>query len=302
MSHAGRIPNLFVVGAPKSGTSALFHHLGRHPDVYFPGRKEALYFGRDQEFLNQSRPTLDGYLALFAGAESEKVVGEASTTYLYSQTAPHEIREFNPEARVVIMLRSPLEVMHAWHGEIVALGFEPIRDFAKALEAEPRRRAGHDLPNRRGLRHGLYYREIVRYADHVERYFGVFGRDRVRVIVFDDWVQDTRRAYEETLDFLELPPFAPDDLGVVNPSKRIRSARLHDLVAEPPRPLRRVLEAGVPGRVRDAVRYWLLTLNTRTGPRDPIDPELGQRLRVEVAPDIERLARLLGRDLSMWTA
>lgn len=302
MTASSPIPNFFIVGAPKSGTSALFKHLGRHPQVFAPRLKEPMFFGSDLEFLNCRRPTLDEYLAHFADARDVERVGEASTTYLYSRLAPTEIREFNPDARIIVMLRDPVTVMHAWHGESVVKGVEPIRDFSAALDAEQRRRAGYDLPNRRGMRQGLYYRDIVDYGSHVSRYFDTFGRERVHVILFDDWAAATAKAFSATLAFLEIDPSFAPDLGVVNPSRRVRYHGLHDLVTEPPVFLLDAIRAGVPARARSALRYELLKLNTRTAPRDPMPPSLRESLRAELAPGIERLAEVIGRDLSAWTA
>jgi hypothetical protein len=295
------IPDFFIVGAPKSGTSALFEHLGRHPQVFVPRMKEPMFFGSDLQFLNCRRPTIEEYLAHFADAGAALRIGDGSTTYLYSRLAPAEIREFNRDARIIIMLRDPVAVMHAWHGETVAKGNEPIHDFSAALEAEKRRRMGRDLPNRRGLREGLYYRHIVDFADHVERYFETFGRERVHVIVFDDWVSATPEVYRETLQFLEIDPSFLPALEVVNPSKRVRSHRFHDLVTEPPFPLQRGIRALLPARLRGAMRYYLLKANTRAAPREAADPALMAELRSEFAPQIERLSALIERDLSAWT-
>jgi hypothetical protein len=297
-----RKPDFFIVGAPKAGTTALFAHLAQHPRVFIPRVKEPMYFGSDLEFLNCSRRTLENYLALFAEAGDAARIGDASTTYLYSRRAPAEILDFNPQARIIIMLRDPVAVMHAWHGEILANGAEPIRDFRAALEAEHRRRAGRDLPSRRCMRQGLYYREIVRFADHVGRYLDTFGRERVHLILFEDWVSAPSEVCTQTLEFLEVdPPFVPD-LGVVNPSKRVRSHRLHDLVAEPPSAVGRTARAILPPRLRHGLRHELLRLNRHAAPREPMDPALVAELRAELAPGIRRLASLIGRDLSAWTA
>ena len=262
-----------------------------------------MYFGSDLELLNCSRRTLADYLELFAGAPDDVLrIGEASTTYLYSRLAPGEIRAFNPDARIIIMLRDPVAVMHAWHGENLANGVEPIRDFAAALAAEERRRAGRDLPNRRGIRQALYYRDIVDFAAHVGRYVEVFGTRRVHVILFDDWVADAPAVCRQALGFLGVDPPAVPDLGVVNPSKRVRSHRAHDFVAEPPAAVQRAARTLLPPRLRRGLRHELLRLNRHAAPRDPMDAELAAKLRAELAPGVRRLATLIDRDLSAWTA
>jgi hypothetical protein len=290
---ATRIPNFFVVGAPRTGTTALFESLGRHPQIFIPRFKETVFFGADDR-----RTTLDEYVALFADAGDAVRVGEVSTTYFYSPTAASEMREFNPEARIIIPLRDPITVMHAVHGLAVWTGLEPIHDFSAALEAQERERTGQDPPIRRELPH---YRDIVDFADHVGRYFDAFGRERVHIIVFDDWVAETSREYRQTLEFLEVDPSFVPNLGVVNPNRRVRSKHLHDLL------VRRLLAAratrpGAPARVRPKIRNSLIKLTTREAPREPIDPALLASLRVEFAPKIERLAKLIDRDLSAWIA
>jgi hypothetical protein len=282
------IPDFFIAGAPRTGTTALFEHLRRHPQIFVPRRKETGFFGADP--LNPCRMSLDEYVALFADAGNAVRVGEVSTTYLYSRTAASKIREFNPEARIIIPLRDPVTVMHAVHGLAVWTGFEPIHNFSAALEAQERERTGQDPPIRREL---PYYRDIVDFADHVGRYFDTFGRERVHVIVFDDWVAETPRAYREMLEFLEVDPSFVPELGVVNPNRRVRNQHLHDLV------VRRY--AFVPARVRPRIRNLLIRLTTREAPREPLDPAVDARLRAELVPEIERLGKLIGRDLSAWT-
>lgn len=297
-----RLPDFFIVGAPKAGTSSLFAHLGRHPEVFTPALKEPHYFGADIERLNHRRFTEAEYLALFAPAGGERRAGDGSTSCLHSRSAADEIRAFNPEARIVVMLREPVAVMHALHGEMVAGGFEPIADFAAALEAESRRKAGELLPRAAaGLRDNLYYRDMVAFAEQLERYLDVFGADRVHVVLFDDWVSDTRAAYRAVLEFLDVDTAFEPDLGeVVNGSRQVRSIALQRFVFDPPPPVRRAVRALVPDPLRSRARYGLRSLNTVAGARAPLPPQLARRLSDEMQPGIERLERVLGRDLSAW--
>lgn len=291
---------MFLVGAPKCGTSAMYDQLGRHPDVFAPALKEPQFFGDDQHRLNCVRPSLEGYLDLYRDARVGQRILDGSTTYLHSTTAAREIHDFEPRARILVMLRDPVAVMHAYHGEMVAGGFETIRDFPSALAAEPDRRAGRRLPDRAGLRECLYYRWIVRSAQHLERFFDVFGRERVHVILYDDWVADMAGTYRDTLRFLDLDDGFVPAFDVVNPSHRVRWARLHDAIFEPPRPVRAAARTLVPEQIRGRVRYGLAGLNTVEARRDPVPPPLAAALRAELVPEIERLGALLERDLRAW--
>lgn len=287
-----RIPDFFVVSAPRSGTTALFEHLRRHPQIFVPRCKETVFFG--SHIPHEHRMTLDKYLAVFAGAGDALRVGEVSTTYLYSRNAASEIREFNPLARIIIPLRDPITVMHAAHTLWASMGYEPIRDFSAALEAQERERTGQ-VPIRKLRNYVPYYRGIVDYADHVARYFDAFGRERVHVIVFDDWVADTPRAYRQALEFLEVDPSFAPNFRVVNANLRLHRPRLHDLL------VRRAIRT-VPRLARPRMRKMLVRLTMREAPREPLDPDLLARLRVEFTPKIDRLARLIDRDLSAWIA
>jgi hypothetical protein len=253
-----------------------------------------MVFGDDQGFY-ESRMSFDEYLALFADAGNAVRIGEGSTTYLYSRTAPSEIRDFNPNAQIIIMLRDPIEVMHSQHAAAVWSGFESIRDFAAALEAQDRRRAEGLPPERLGL----YYRDVVDFANHLGRYFDTFGRERVHVIIFDDWLKDMAGAYRQTLEFLEVDPTFVPSFRVVNPNRRVRSDRLHDLIREPPSALLRLTPV-IPSGMRRKIRRTLFELNSVVA-REPLDPAVRARLRAEFAPEIERVGKLIGRDLSAWT-
>src|SRR5581483_11570747 len=287
-----RIPDFFIVGAPKAGTSALFVHLGEHPEICVSSNKEPHFFGRDQHLLGHERRTLEEYLALFGEAEAAVRVGEASTNYLYSRTAADEIKAFSPDASIIVMLRDPVAVMHAYHGSMVAGGFEPIPNFGDALVAETERRAGRSLPNRRGIRESLYYRDLADFEPHLRRFLDVFGADRVRVILFDDWISASEGVYRDTLSFLGVRPDFRPQLGVVNPSKRVRSVRLHNFVLEPPPRAQAVVRALLPDSVRLRLHYRLRSLNVRVAPRKAIDPALLRELRAEFAPKVERLGDL----------
>src|SRR5262249_32942582 len=141
-----RIPDFFLVGAPKCGTSAMYEALRQHPEVFMPSRKEAHYFGFDHTRINHSGMSEDTYRRLFQDVGTQKRVGDASTSYLHSSTAATEIKEFSPSARILIMLRNPVDVMHAFHESSLRAGFEFITEFEEALAAEPDRKVGLQWP------------------------------------------------------------------------------------------------------------------------------------------------------------
>jgi hypothetical protein len=293
-------PEIFIVGAFKSGTTALYEYLRAHPGIFMSVPKEPMYFGQDLT-PRYRRMTQPEYLALFDGARPDQRAGEASPWYLYSESAAREIRDFNPDARIIIMLRNPVDVMHAQHGQLVFNRREDITDFAAALAAEPERRRGERMPADAIRPEALYYRHSVRFAEQVQRYLEVFGRQRVHFVVFDDFVADVATAYRGVLEFLGVDPTLEIDFAIHNPSQQSRSRLLQRVVFAPPAPLRglygRLRRVSAAHRLRDAI----VALNSRRAGRATMDPELRRALTAEFAAQVAELGRLIGRDLSAWS-
>ena len=116
-------PNLFIVGAPKCGTSSLHYHLSKHPEIYMSRYKEPHFFGKDLTRLNKIFYTNEKeYLSLFNIVKEEKIIGESSPQYLYSYSAPREIKEFNPESKIIILLRNPINMIYSYHSQLLYSG------------------------------------------------------------------------------------------------------------------------------------------------------------------------------------
>jgi hypothetical protein len=291
-------PDFFIVGAPRSGTTAMYEYLRRHPQVFMPEHKEPQYFGADLTHLHDAL-TEEDYLRLFTPARPEQRVGEATTWYLYSSTAATEIRAFAPQAQIVIMLRNPVDMMYSLFGELSYYRGE-VYDFERALEVEPDRREGRLLGViRRPEVH--FYRAAATFSPQVARYFEAFGRERVAVILFDDFVRDPARAYRDLLRFLGVDESFETSFERVNESKRPRHSRLQDLVIRPPRPIARIIPAMRRYPLAHRLRLMLLGMNSVQVPRPPMHPELRRRLTEEFADEVRRLGDLIGRDLSAWS-
>jgi hypothetical protein len=299
---AARRPDFFIVGAPKCGTTALIQYLKQHPQVFVPDRKELDYFGADLQF-RWPRLTKEEYLAFFTEAGAAKRAGEGSVWYLYSARAAAEIKAFSPAASIIIMLRNPVDLMYSFHSQRVYNGNEDIEDFAAALAAEEDRRRGHRIPKNASDVMGCYYREIATFTPQIERYVRVFGRDRVRIILFEDFTRDTARVYRETCEFLGIDPGFQPALEVVNARKRIRSTLLRDFVRRPHPGADWLLPLVGLRRTRDGgLKGWIRRINSTTDALRPMDPALRRQLQREFVPEVERLSALLGRDLSHWSA
>jgi hypothetical protein len=289
-------PNFFIVGAPRCGTTAMAAWLGEHPLIFVAARKEMHHFGADivADPRYKDRAT---YLAEFAAAADRaevRAIGEASVWYLYSEFAAAEIKAFNPEARIIIMLRDPVEQVASLHAKLLLIGPETERDFGRALALEDARRAEVREPDGRVPLRPWFYREVGQHAARVERYLEVFGRDRVLIIFHDDLRRNPAGVFRRTLEFLGVDPDFSPDLSPRNQARRPRSLALHRLLRKPPPWLWRLRRAVIPASVHPG--RALMRANLPSAPPDPLDPALRQALEREFASDQDRLRRILGVD------
>ena len=300
-----RRPDFFLVGAPKCGTTLMDNYLRVHPDLYLP-MKELHYFGADLHF-NEPARTLDNYLSFFQAAPENRRSGESSTWYLYSRTAAREIADFCPTAQILIMLRNPVSMLHSLHSHLFFTGDEDIPSFEDALGAESDRAGGRRVPANSFPAGALLYHDVARFSDQVQRYYDAFGRDRVKIVLADDFKKDPPGVYRDVLKYLgvatDFPGFEAaltSDNWTANVNKSARSRKVVRFLKIPiNQSVRRGLSPEpVPGwrTVLRAIRR----ANIQYTERPPMAPETRKRLTVEFTPEIERLSRLIDRDLSAW--
>jgi Sulfotransferase family len=277
----------------------MYDYLRQHPQVFMPFHKEPLYFGSDLTRRYGAMSQRD-YLALFAEANPGDRIGEASAWYLYSRTAADEIRRVVPDARIIVMLRNPVDVMYAQHSQLLFSEQEEITDFEAALAAEEERALGEHLPTGPIRPENLLYRRMVRFAEQLERYLHAFGPEAVHIIIYDELRQDTAGEYRKVLEFLGVDPMTSVDFRASNENKVVKSKWVQRLIWDPPL-LRPLIPRLRRYRAVHALRRGLLAVNSRRRGRPEMDPALRERLLREMEPEVTRLGRLIGRDLSAWT-
>jgi hypothetical protein len=286
-------------------------YLQRHPEVFLPLYKEPHYFGSDltgRRFL-RFRDKTDKYLSLFQSAGNAKCVGESSACYLVSKKAAQEIKAFDPNAKIIIMLRSPLDMMYSLYSQYRYSGNEQLESFEQALDAEPARKQGHLIRNAAHCINGLFYREMASYTNQVKRYLDIFGQENVHIIIFDDLKASPASVFRKTLQFLKVEPSFQTNFDIVNPNKVVRMNKLQGLL----------FSSGFsPMLLKDQITYWATTnrlfhysvfantlqwiikLYTKHEKRNPIDNNLRSRVQRELKSEIDRLSALLDRDLTHW--
>ena len=295
-----RTPTFFIVGAPKAGTTAWYTYLKAHPDVFLPSEKELHHFSTDLVAADYPLLRDDFYLSMFQSVPRDHLVGQVAVFDLFSTTSAANIRKFCPEAKIIIMVRNPVDLMYSLHSQLRYNGHEDIPDFGEALAAEPLRRTGQLAVPESPIKNVCFYREVARLPSQIDRYLHQFPRDQVHFVVFDDLEDDTAGAFAVTLRFLGLPPISQDGLETVNPNKDVRSGWLRDVLLRHPPPWLRRAARLVDATPRHELMRIFARMNTRYVPRPRLDPALRARLAAELAPEIDALSVIVDRDLSHW--
>jgi Sulfotransferase family len=305
-----RVPDFFIVGHAKSGTSALYRMLRRQPQIFMPDVKEPCFFVPEiagTVSSSEKHPdTLDGYLALFAGARSDQLIGEATPSYLWSRSAAANIASVAPGARIIAILREPASFLRSLHLQYVRTHVEGEHDLRRAIALEQRRRRGEAIPRNSSRPEWLLYSEHVAYVEQLRRYRAVFPAEQILVLIYDDFRADNVGTIRRLLRFLELDDAAPIDLIEWNPSVRIRYPRAYALVRSlylGSGPATRTAKAGIKALTPRRTRRRLIAaqLRAQRGAPRPPDEQLMRELRRRFKGEVVALSEYLGRDLvTLW--
>lgn len=297
-----------IAGQPKSGTTALAHFLAEHPQVCMSYPKEPCYFATD--FMKESdsfhgKPkyykvrTPEQYDKHFAHAEEGQILGDASTSYAYSKEAARNIYGHNPEAKIIIMLRNPVEFIHSLHMQYVNETVEDETDFEKALELEPERKKGRNIPPKTRCPSYHFYRERAKYAKHVERFFEQFGKDNVMVIANEDFRENSNEVYTSILRFLGVDENILPEFKTIHSSKSPRTAWLNRIAHTMwlKNALYKLLGPVRYTKIQKRIEKLLL----KPEPRQTMDTELRKKLETQLGPEVAKLNHLSGQDFAaMW--
>jgi Sulfotransferase family len=285
-------PNFFIVGAAKAGTTSLYAGLREHPEVFMSYPKEPHHFTQVNP-PHQLRWHFEGYtdphryLRLFAGSDSFKAVGEASTSYLWHPQVARRIRKQVPGARIIISLRDPVERAYSHYLMHVREGIQSLRFYDALVEDMKRTDEAWAISH--------FYVGKGCYAKQVRRYLEVFGRDRVKIVLFDDLKRDPGAKMREVVRFLGLDP-APlariDAARVSNPYRASRGRWAEFLAGN--RLSRMLGETIVPRRLGSFIyEHFLL----KGADKPPMDPRALALLLEIYEPEVDELERMVGRKM-----
>ena len=295
-------PTFLIIGAMKSGTTALYELMGQHPDVFMSPVKEPNYFafaGRDLDFRapidrrpeginNASITDWDAYTALFEAADPEQARGEASHTSLYWPDAAENIRRRVPDARLVAILRNPVERAYSEYMHFRRDGDEPIADFEAALDAEERRIEDHWALGR--------YVDRGRYDEQLQRYVERFDREQLCIFLHEDLVEDAASVARQAFEHVGVDP------GVeLREDRRVNKSGVpeHRWVHRGLQALQPVKEALAPV-IPQGLVDWANRLKNSNLQKPEMRPATRRRLIETYRPHVRRLESIVDRDLSHW--
>lgn len=302
-----KTPNFLIVGGPKCGTTALSEYLRWHPHIFMSSPKEPHYFGADvRHSVSPDYATFERYAELFAAAGPEHLaVGEASTMYLSSATAIQEIAEMLPGARLIVMVRNPVETVASMHAEFLYTRVEDRRTVEEAWRLQAARARGESIPKvARTVPVFLQYGSVARFGEQLRRVYKFFPREQVKVVVVDDMRRDTGAVYREILHFLRVPNDGRQQFPRLNESKQHRFKAVGHLTNRAPGgSMSRLAEAAKRTTGLEPRHGWLgpiRRLNRVARPREPLSPTFAAELVDYFREDIGQLGELIGRDLTHW--
>jgi hypothetical protein len=296
------LPNFLIIGAAKSGTTALYHYLKQHPQVYMSPQKETNFFafeGRkvrfcgpgDEKTSDSIVTTLDSYKEQFRSVSNELAVGEASPWYLYSgETAANNIYRRIPDVKLIAVLRNPVDRAFSSYLHVIRHGRESL-SFEESLLAEEERIA-------QGWEPIWHYQRVGFYAEQVKSFLDVFDREQTRFYLYNDFLKDPYGVLTEIYKFLGVDPGFVADTSVKPNVTGVPRSRLLGRLVFQPNPLKATARILIPKQLR-------YELSQKLGQRLLVKPSLGPAVRAKLLrrfrPDILDLQDLIGRDLSAWT-
>jgi hypothetical protein len=290
------LPNFLIVGAAKCGTTSLYRYLSQHPDIFMPQWKElSFYIGDPFGPLHKVRKQ-KYYYAVFKKTKDKPRVGEASTSYLFDESAPCLIKNALGRIKIIISLRNPVEMSYSLYNHQVHKEGETRKTFEEALAVEEERK--RDLTFRKkcyGWHANYYYFTRGLYYAQVRRYFETFGRENVFVILFDEIVADPIKVTQNAYKFLGVNDSFVPEIKIHNPGGVILN--IPKFWKDRGLFLKTVSYVF---SINPAKKIPHLVRNLRKKPISDINPETKRELTEKFRKDVSKLEKLIGKDLSMW--
>lgn len=297
------MPNFFIIGAQKAGTTSLCRYLQEHPQVYMSSIFEPGFFAFEGEEINFCGPgderisnrvitDLDRYRKLFENVTHETAIGEGTTLYLQSSKAANRIAHYVPDAKIIVILRNPVDRAYSAFMHLKRDNLEKfqIEDFSKALLEEEER-----IKNNWGY---LWrYKSMSLYSKALQRYYENFPSNQIKVYLYEDFNNNPHEFLKDIYRFLNVDEHClPEFLSRYNVSGIPKSRTLYNFMTKENK-LRNVLKPIIPNKLKKRVVNYIQAKNLV---RSKLSPEIKSEMIELFKDDIILLQNIIGRDLSSW--
>ncbi len=284
-------PNFLIIGAMKAGTTALYHTLKQHPQVFMSPVKEPHFFSYEGRTSSREHiiTTWDEYEKLYDNAGDALARGEASPSYLPAPQAPVTIHKYVPDCKLIAVLRHPVERAYSHYLHLYKEGRESNDDFLTAFEQN------EATANQRGNSWNSYKNQGF-YASHLARYYKLFPREQVKIFLYDDYIADANAVIREMFEFLGVQPDFSAEQRWYYKSGKPKSRLMHNII-KGKFPLIKSLAKLIPQDQRARLKT---NLHNRNVQQEKLSPAARAALLPIYREDTLALADMIGRDLSAW--
>lgn len=296
-------PNFLIVGAAKAGTTALYHQLKKHPDIYMSPQKEMNFFALKDKILDFNGPgDMEGihctsitkqndYQAFFSNLKGFKALGEVSPLYLYSPIAPKTIHTLIPDAKIIIVLRNPVYRAFSAFSHLRRDHREIIEDFEIAFSKNDERKNSNWAEI-------WHYKSMGLYFEQVQRYIGYFPRNQILFIIYEDYLKKPKSTLEHICNFLSIEnSFQFETESKYNKSGTPKFQFIHQILIRP-HLIKKILKNFIPKIIRTKIRESIININLKKN--RSLTGNQFYNIYPSFKDDIERLEKLLSLDLSHW--
>ncbi|MCW8933007.1 MAG: sulfotransferase [Gammaproteobacteria bacterium] len=295
--------NFFILGAPKCGTTALSEYLREHPNVFISYPKEPSFFASDLPGLQYVKTEKD-YLNLFNQQKKyHSIIGEASPSYLYSETAIKEIKQFNPEAYLIIMIRNPINMLQSYHKQLLYSLFEDQENLEDAWRLQDDRSRGKSIPSNCREPLLLQYKKMTSFTAQIKRVLDHFPEKQVKIILFDNFKKSPQSVYDDVLHFLDISCDSRTHFPVINAAKTPRSLWVNKFIHLIPYGLIGFIQKNSNSFIHKKfvkLHQYINNLNSKKSIKKGISADFRRELEDYFSDEINSLSSLLKIDLKKY--
>lgn len=279
-----KIPNLFIVGVPRAGTTSIAEYLKQHPQIFMPNIKHPGYF---DDYINPAFPMYfenkKNYLSLYAEAKTQKYLGDA-THLFHSIKAPLKIKKFNPISKIIIILRKPSEVVSSFYESGSLNHSIPVEDALKEKNQMT-----------------FLLDENLKYFRNTKKWIDVFGKNNVHIIVYEDLKKDTKKEFSKICKFLGIRDISNEiNFTPHNRARELKNKWLTTIIKKSPISWRLFIKRFLNPSQLVNFRNFIEKVTTKKIIKHELSKKLEQEINSKYSNELNKVSKLIKRDLTGW--